>query len=247
MTNTQRVAAAIRDAIVRGDYPPGSRMPHGADLAALHGVSVTVVYAALRMLANEGLVTLIRHGGTWVRDRAEIEVITRDRGVLTDERGYYFDPNAKFWELVIRPLTIVSWAVPAPDVAAILGTAAGESVLIRNRAVGPKGAPHAEQLAISHIQPAIGRALNLDVPYTGTGGIYARMEDAGYRLDWTERVGARMPSPGEAADLDCPRGVPLLRVLRITSARRDGERVVGSVDEILQRADRYAYAYRLRR
>lgn len=245
MTNTQRIAAAIRDAIVRGDYPPGSRMPHGADLAQLHDVSVTVVYAALRMLANEGLVTLVRHGGTWVRDRAEIAVIARDRGVLSDERGYYFDPAAKYWESVLRPTT-VSWAVPAADVAAILGT--GDlPVLRRDRAVGPRNAPHAEQLAISHIDPGIARALNLDVPHTGEGGIYARMEDAGYRLEWTERLGARMPSPDEARELDCPRGVPLLRVLRITAARRDGARVVGSVDEILQRADRYAYAYRLRR
>ena len=244
-TSTQRVAAVLRDAITRGDYPPGSRMPHGATLAAQHGVSPTVLYAALRMLANEGLVTMVRSGGTHVRDVADVTVISRDRGVLSDERGYYFDPAAKFWQSVLRP-TIVTWAVPAHDVAAILET--GEApVLRRDRAVGPVGAHRAEQLAVSHIQPGIARDLSLDVPYTGEGGIYARMEDAGYRLDWTERVGARMPTPDEARELECPRGVPLLRVLRVTTARRDRVGQVASVDEILQRADRYAYAYRLRR
>lgn len=244
-TTTQQTAAAIRDAITRGDYPAGTRLPNGVDLATQHGTSATVVYDALRMLANEGLVTAVRRGGTWVREAADITVITRDRGVLADARGYYFDAAAKDWESVLRT-TIVSWSIPAPDIAAILGSG-NSPVLIRNRAVGPVGSRRAEQLAVSHIDPAIGHDLSLDVPHTGPGGIYARLEDAGYRLDWTERVGARMPAPEEARELACPRGVPLLRVLRVTSVRREREHQVASVDEILQRADRYAYAYRLKR
>ena len=246
MTETQRVAAALRDAITRGDYPPGGQLPRAADLAPVYGAGKYTIYAALRILAAEGLVDMTRRAGTFVREQPSMTVIVRDRGVLTDERGYYFDPNAKYWGPVLRT-TIVSWAVPAADIAAILGTADDEPVLRRDRAVGPNDSPRAEQLAISHIQPGIARALRLDVPHTGEGGIYARMEDVGYRLDWTERVGARMPSPDEAAELDCPRGVPVLRVLRTTMARREHERQVATVDEILQRADRYAYAYRLRR
>lgn len=244
-SSTQQVATAIRDAIARGDYPPGSRLPRAADLAPVYGVGKYTVFAALRVLAAEGLVDMTRRGGTYVRIPSAVSAVTRERRVMSDENGYYFDAGAKYWGPVLRE-TAVSWAVPAADVAEILGTGT-EPVLQRDRAVGPRGAQHAEQLAVSHIHPGIGRELSLDVPYTGTGGIYARMEDAGYRLEWTERVGARIPSPTEARELDCPRGVPLLRVLRITTARRDSARQVATVDEILQRADRYAYAYRLRK
>ena len=243
-TETQRVAAALRDAITRGDYTPGDRLPRAEDLAPGYGVGKYTVFAALRILATEGLVTMVRRGGTFVREQAPVSVVTRDRGVYSDERGWYFDPAAVNWELVIRPTT-VTWQPAPPDIAAILGTT--DDVLRRNRAVGPPGAERAEQLAVSHVAPDIAHALDLGVPYTGTGGIYARFEDAGYRLDWTERVGARMPAPIEAEELACPPGVPLLRVLRVTSGRAGTGRRVLSVDEILQRADRYAYAYRLRR
>ena len=243
-TETQRVAAAIRDEITSGRWAPDTQLPRAADLAPSYGCGKHVVYEALRVLEAEGLVDMRRRGGTFVRRQDSPAVVVRNRSVLSDADGYYFDTAAKYWTST-RP-TERSWQVPAADIAALLGT--GDApVLRRYRPVGPKGAQRPEQLAISHIHPGIAAELNLDVDRTGPGGIYARMEDAGYRLDWTEQVSARLPLPEEAADLKCPQRAPLLRVLRVTSARRDSARQVASVDEILQRADRYAYAYRLRR
>lgn len=244
-TETQRVAAVIRDAVVRGDYAPGAYLPHGADLAAQLGAGKYTVYAAFRLLAAEGLLDVIRGTGTRVRETADVTVMVRGRTVLHDALGYYFDPGAKHWQSPPDRPTRVSWQEPPADVAAILGTGA-EPVLRRYRLVGPPGGPVA-QLAISHIQPETARTLDLGGASTGPGGIYARMEDAGYSLGWTERVTARMPSPGESADLAVPRGVPALRILRTTEATRDHARHVAEVTEILMRADRYAVGYRLHR
>jgi len=50
---------------------------------------------------------------------------------------------------------------------------------------------------------------------TGPGGIYARLEDEGHILaQFTEEVGARMPTPEERRALEVPTGVPVLTVLR---------------------------------
>jgi GntR family transcriptional regulator len=245
ITQTQRLAAVLRDAIMRGDYAPGSKLPKGADLAAEHAVSLSIVYGALRSLANEGLVTLVRRGGSWVRETADATVITRNRVVLHDELGYLFDSAAKHWESPPDRPTVVSWEPPPADVGELLGTG-GADVLRRYRVVGPPDAPIA-QVMISHIEPGTARDLDLGGESTGLGGIYARMEDAGYVLGWSERVHARMPSPDEAAELGIPRGVPALRILRTTTAAIGGHRHVAEVTEQLMRADRYAVAYRLHR
>jgi GntR family transcriptional regulator len=237
------MSAVLRDAILRGDYAPGALLPKGEDLASDHGVSRAVIYRALAGLAAEGLVSSVRRGGTRVRELADVALIARDRGVLADERGYYFDAAAKYWTSP-RPTRVSRQPAPA-DIARILGTGAAD-VVRRDRAVGPAAAA-AAQLAISHIPAGVGDALALGGESTGPGGIYARLEDARWRLSWTERVGARMPSPGEASELQCPAGVPMLRVLRVTTGRRGRERAVLEVCEILARSDRYAVTYQLRR
>lgn len=60
-----RIADGIRDAILRGDLPPGSRIRQ-EDVAAQYGASRIPVRGALRILESEGLVTLVANAGAWV-------------------------------------------------------------------------------------------------------------------------------------------------------------------------------------
>ena len=64
-TLTGAVARHISDAIVRGDYPPGSNLPEVA-LARELDTSRGTVREALRMLAAGGLVEIIPHRGVFV-------------------------------------------------------------------------------------------------------------------------------------------------------------------------------------
>ena len=238
-----RVAAELRDAIARGDYPPGAMLPHGDELAGRFGAHRGTVYAALRQLAAEGLVTVTRHGGTTVRQLPEPVVIERDRGVMADERGYFFDAAAKHW--TAARAVVIGWRVPPADVGDMIGTGPGE-VLCRDRAMGPPGGP-VLQLAASWIPRDVAEAAGVTGADTGPGGIYARFEDHGHApLAWAERVGARMPTPGEAAELGMRPGVPVLRVLRSTHSRGPRGRVL-EVCEVRLPADRWAVSYRLRR
>lgn len=59
------IAAAVREAIARGDFPPGSQM-YETQLAAQLGVSRGPLREGLQRLTQEGLLVPIRHRGLFV-------------------------------------------------------------------------------------------------------------------------------------------------------------------------------------
>ena len=60
-----RIAASVRNSILIGDYPPGTRIRQ-EDLAARFGASRVPVRQALHQLEYEGLVTVVANAGAWV-------------------------------------------------------------------------------------------------------------------------------------------------------------------------------------
>jgi DNA-binding GntR family transcriptional regulator len=64
-TLTEATSAFIRDAIIRGDHAPGSRLPEAA-LAQELDVSRGTIREALRALADRGLVEVLPHRGVVV-------------------------------------------------------------------------------------------------------------------------------------------------------------------------------------
>lgn len=61
------VADVLKDRILSGRYPPGSRMPSTRHIADAIGGSRTTASAALRLLADEGLVTISDRSAAIVR------------------------------------------------------------------------------------------------------------------------------------------------------------------------------------
>lgn len=62
-----RIADALTTAIAEGVYPPGSRIPSMRRLREQHGVSMTTVVEACRLLETRGLVTARPRSGYFVR------------------------------------------------------------------------------------------------------------------------------------------------------------------------------------
>jgi len=60
-----RVADELRDAILRGAHPPGTRLRQ-EKLAAQYGASRVPVREALRILESEGLITTVANAGAWI-------------------------------------------------------------------------------------------------------------------------------------------------------------------------------------
>jgi GntR family histidine utilization transcriptional repressor len=72
------VRERIHGSIVAGDYAPGDRLPRDADFAARFNCARTTVQRAMQDLADSGVITRRRKGGTHVRpdraDRATFEI-----------------------------------------------------------------------------------------------------------------------------------------------------------------------------
>ncbi len=73
MTSPDRVVDAVIRGIRAGSYVPGQRLIE-ADLTRDHGVSRGPVREALKRLAAEGVLTLTRHRGAYVRALTRTEV-----------------------------------------------------------------------------------------------------------------------------------------------------------------------------
>jgi DNA-binding GntR family transcriptional regulator len=73
MASPDRVVDAIVRSIRSGIYVPGQRLIE-ADLTREHGVSRGPVREALKRLAAEGVLTLTRHRGAYVRALSQLEV-----------------------------------------------------------------------------------------------------------------------------------------------------------------------------
>lgn len=58
----RQVAAAIRDAIARGELRSGDPVPSAKTLSQEHGVSVETARKSLRLVASEGLIVRVSAG-----------------------------------------------------------------------------------------------------------------------------------------------------------------------------------------
>jgi GntR family transcriptional regulator len=89
----------------------------------------------------------------------------------------------------------------------------------------------------------LARGTAITEPNTGPGGIYARLEEMGHRLDhFDEEVRARMPTPDEAQALALPEGVPVFQLVR-TAYDTDGMAV--EVCDTVMSSDVYQLDYEL--
>jgi GntR family transcriptional regulator len=62
-----QLAALIRERIASGEYPPGTKLPPITQITAETGLSPMTIRRAYKLLADEGLVTIVPGRGTFVR------------------------------------------------------------------------------------------------------------------------------------------------------------------------------------
>lgn len=239
------IAAELRQQISEGRYMPGDKLPMLTELQAQYGAGYQTVRSAIALLEQEGLVVAVRRRGTIVRERPEKRRINRSRQVFRDDIGYYFDPTAQPWVALKPP--VVRWGIVPIDLAGLMGLSTGSEVLVRDRVMGDPETTKPKQLATSYLPAKLVRGTQLAEADTGHGGIYDRLEEMGHRpLRWSEGVSARMPSPEEAEALHLPAdvGVPLLRVVRVTTSH-NGD--VVEINDTRMSAEEFEIGYSIRR
>jgi DNA-binding transcriptional regulator YhcF (GntR family) len=82
----RQLADLLRDQIESGDLGPGEALPSELRLAQEHGISRTTVRQAIGQLRTEGLVTVDRPRGTFVRVLEAAELVTLARGERASAR-----------------------------------------------------------------------------------------------------------------------------------------------------------------
>lgn len=60
------LADALRERLDQGEWLPGEQLPSAEQLAEQYGVSATTAAKAVRVLADEGRVTVVRRWGAFV-------------------------------------------------------------------------------------------------------------------------------------------------------------------------------------
>jgi GntR family transcriptional regulator len=240
----RQIADVLRDAIESGELGPGSRLPSETDLMKRFDVAQGTVRSALGVLRGEGLV-LAEHGrGVFVRERPRLRRLAHDRFARHHREAGRAAYLAEAEQEDTKPSVDVYYVGPGEakeGIAERLGLPVGAQVLVRSRRYLSDGRP--TELATSYIpwELAEGTAMLEENP--GPGGVYARIEDAGHRLDhFDEDITARMPAPEEAKALRLAAGTPVLHLVR-TAYDTEGGAV--EVCDTVMSAEMYLLSYRL--
>uniref|UniRef100_A0AAU2A4W7 GntR family transcriptional regulator n=1 Tax=Streptomyces sp. NBC_00093 TaxID=2975649 RepID=A0AAU2A4W7_9ACTN len=242
---SRRIAEELRAAIKAGHLAPGDKLPSERTLAQQYGAARNTAREAIRLLAEEGLVTA-RHGsGVFVREPRRLLRFGSDRYSRTHrETGltpFRLEAKRQGKEARIDVVGITRDR-PPQDIAERLGVPADdESVLHRENHYFADDEP--VQIVSTYLRWDEAQDTPLTQPDTGKDGIYGRLEELGHVMTRVrDEITARMPTPAEAGVLALPSGVPVIEVLH-TSLDQEGEPF--EVSRYVHRADRTGLLYEL--
>ncbi len=223
---SRRIADEFAAKIEAGDLAPGSKLPSERNLVSTYGVARNTVQAAMRLLAEAGMVVAQHGRGVYVRHPAPLIRLGSDR----------YSP--KYRDSGSSPFLIECERA---------GKQGRFEVLSIDRVTPPRDI--AEQLQVDQDAPSVLRRENVFwadddpvyrvttyIPWTiadGTGlleaelphpyGIHGVLEEQGYPMARLHDIAtARMPTRAEKAALRLPAGVPIIDLLHV-SRRADGQ------------------------
>lgn len=240
----RQIADHLRDAIDRGQLSQGDKVPSEAQLMKHYGVARMTIRNALQVLQSEGL-TVAEHGrGVFVRSHPPVRRLASDRFARRHrEQGkaaFIAETEGAGGKPTVDSIEITEQA-PSADIAERLGLTPDDRVAVRARRYLINGQP--VETATSYVPVNIARGTKIMEPDSGPGGIYARIEEKGYRLDhFVEEVKSRMPLRNEARALKLAPGVPVFHLVR--TAYAVGGTPVEVCDTVMS-SDAYVLSYEL--
>ncbi|MCD9594173.1 GntR family transcriptional regulator [Streptomyces hygroscopicus] len=238
----RQIADALREAIDKGRFREGDKLPSETELVDHFGVSRMTVRNALSLLQQEGLAVSEHGKGVFVRPRPPVRRLASDRFARRHrdqgKAAFTVEAEAAGSRPEVDSLEVKEER-PSQDISARLGSP--RKVLARRRRYLLDGRP--VEFATSYLPLDLARNTPIAQPNPGPGGIYARLEEMGHRLDhFDEEIRARMPSPAEVRTLQLASGVPVIHLVR-TAYDAEGRAV--EVCDTVMAADAYVLAYQL--
>jgi len=236
----QRIADDLRREILDGTRPPGSKLPSRHELAAQYEVSDRVAVEAVRLLVAEGFVEARSGSGSYVRQRPEMQRLTRSwyttrRGGSPFRAEMGAAGRAGNWEVASETVEM------PPAIADRLGADPGAAVMRTRYTFTADGAPVMlstswEPLALTGGTPVM---FPEEGPHAGRG-VVERMAVIGQQIIAAEEVVSARPAlAAEAARLGIRAGATVLTIAR---TYRTGERAVETADIVIP-VERYSLVY----
>lgn len=242
---SRRIAADLRAALASGVMRPGDKLPSERELAARYKTARNTAREAIRLLAEQGLVTAEHGRGVFVRDKPRLFHFGSERYSrrLREETGLspYRAEVTKQGRVPSVACTSIDRVQPPPDVAERLAVSRDKKSVVR-RENWYYADEEPVQVGLTFIPWEIARgsvlARSADM---GRGSLYARFEELGHPIiRIREEITARMPTPAEARGLAIPDGVP---VIEVTHTGIDDQGTAFEVTIFTMRADRTGLDY----
>ncbi|WP_031171840.1 GntR family transcriptional regulator [Streptosporangium roseum] len=203
----REIAAAIRVAIVSGEFPTGTSLPSEPELAERYGggASRSLVNRAMQLLAAEGLVRPRQGRGTivtWLPPLAHSPArYARDTRERSGAKGA-FDSEVRALGLEPVHEITVEHATPPEEIAGLLGLVDGQAALVRRRRLLASGIPVRINASWIPLEIAEGTVLEEPGPVI-VGGIKTALAGLGHtQTEATERIIVRTPTEEEVTALE---------------------------------------------
>jgi GntR family transcriptional regulator len=237
----------LRRKIERGDLVAGDKLPSERKLAEEYGVARNTAREAIRLLAEQGLVT-VRHGsGVTVRGKARLLRFGAERyaRTLRQETGlspFRAEVGRQGREPRVDCTSITRVTAPAEIAERLLIDPETETVVRRENWYYADDEPM--QVGVTYSPWSIVEGTPVaDSAKMGKGSLYARFEERGHAITTIrEEVTARMPTPDEAKGLRIPDAVP---VIEVTHTGIDQDGAPFEVTIFVMRADYNGLDYRM--
>ncbi|MEU4212753.1 GntR family transcriptional regulator [Streptomyces sp. NPDC026206] len=240
-----QIAGDLAEQIRVGVLGPGVQMPSESEVMERYGVSQGTVRKAIAELRTAGLVDTHHGRGSYVKRLPPVRRKSSDRFRRSHRRSGKAAYLAEAEQAGHKPSVQVLYVGPVnapPEVAERMGVTAGAKVLARRRRYFSNGTPTEE--AASYLPWALTEVIPALLSQNpGDGGIYARLEENGHRLDeFVETVRARLATKQEASALRLSPGSPVIHLVR-DAVTSDG-RVIEICDTVMA-ADHFVLEYRI--
>jgi len=235
----QRIADELRERIISGVLPAGSRLPSRREIVQTYGVSDKTAVEAVRLLVAEGLAEARSGSGTYVRQRPQLRRLTRSwYREARDGSPFRADMTAQNRSGGWRSSSETTEAPPA--VAERLAIEPGAPVMRTAYVFTADDEPVMLSTSWEPLDLTRGTEILLpeEGPHAGRG-VVERMRAIGVSVAYaTEIVTSRAALATEATELGIAPGSPVMVIARTYT----GDRPVETADIVVP-VDRYELAY----
>jgi GntR family transcriptional regulator len=207
-----QLAQRIEQAIDRGDYGPGDRLPTESDLCRDYDLARSTVRETLRHLADQGRIKVVPRRGAFVSEQT-------GSGWLLQVAQGFFEAEVDHHHRAVETQVIEATRCQLPGAAAVaLGLDSGANGFRLSRVRRLDG--NLALYSVNYMLPEIENAVRSSDVISGGGSLNRTLQSAGFEVFRARRSVEAVPATEELSKLlAVPVGSPLLLITSVSWGR----------------------------